>query len=372
MHAPHVRRLPHLPLPGLMLRVAALFLICIGFSGALLGGSKAFAAPLHQARAMTQRSGLDTIIFVHGFLGWSSKGDSTGSITLDCNSFSPIVDYLGRGHDVSGRNLSWARQDFRELKFYTGDKNCGRRLGSWAPPDPKPNNMSSEDLHNPLYTAHCNSYYPEGTNANQDGTNMESLYHVSCLLNWYLHLNFQDGWNVEIVAHSMGGLIVRNAIYQVQKRMATWTMPATLPNISDVVTFGTPHGGEYGADQICSLCTQGKDIVPGNYFMNEMFNSAQNPQWGGTDWTMIGSYYDVVVDPTSAMWMSGGRKSYFTSDSCPACYDHGGYLNDEADYYDATIKWCDGCVYNPSIWNSWNAAPRSLHHMFYALWLSTW
>ncbi len=321
------------------------------------------------APALAWTRGYDTIVLVHGFDGVSTNGSSAGD---DCHStWGNVVDYLSKAHNINGQSLTWHRQDFRELSYYRGDTNCGR-FGANAPTDPRPYGDSSEDLHNPEYTSHCAKYYPEGTNSSQDGTNNESLYHLSCLLDWYLNLNFSSSWNVEIVAHSMGGLIVRNGIYQVQKSKATWTMPSVLPNISDVVTLATPHGGAYGAPLLCLGCTQGGDMQPGGMFMNEMYNSAQNPQSGSTDWTMIGSQCDEAVSTSEATYMSGGHKSYFTSDSPNSCYSHGGYLTDESDSMDAHIYWCDGCTTSPSSWNYWSGAPHSLHHMMYALWLSNW
>lgn len=338
-------------------RLALALLLCFGVTAYTV----AFAAPT--AHAWTR--GYDTIILVHGFSGSNSSGSGNGD---DClATWGSAIDYLRHGHSVNGQTLTWQRQDFRTIKFYNGDTNCGR--------SDQYNNYtdSTEDLHNSRYTQHCSSYYPEGTNASQDGTNNESLYHVSCLFAWYLYLNFgNSGWNVELVAHSMGGLIVRNTIYQIWKSKATGTMPPSLPNISDVATFSTPHGGVYGASVTCFGCTQGKDMEPSGAFMNEMYNQAQNPQSGGTDWTMMGSACDPFVSTSSATYMSGGHKSYFASGSPNSCYDHGSILADESDSADAHIYWCDGCGVSPSSWNYWGGAPHSLHHMFYALWLTNW
>lgn len=323
--------------------------------------------PSPAAHAWTR--GYDTIVLVHGFSGSQTGGSGNGD---DCNAtWHNIVDYMGKAHSINGQSLTWHRQDYREVSYYRGDTNCGR-FGANAPADPRPNGDSSEDLHNPAYTSHCSGYYPEGTNSGEDGTNNESLYHLSCLLNWYLYLNFQPTWNVEIVAHSMGGLIVRNAIYQVQHSKAPQTMPSSLPNISDVVTLATPQGGANGAPLLCFGCTQGGDMQPGSMFMNEMYNSAQNPQSGSTDWTMMGSQCDIAVSTSEATYMNLGHKSYFLSGSPNSCYDHGGYLTDESDATDAHINWCDGCAVSPSSWNYLGSAPHSLHHLDYALWLSNW
>jgi len=180
----------------------------------------------------------------------------------------------------------------------------------------------------------------------------------------------------------MGGLIVRNMIYQVQNRDNLKTgkrFPPTLGSISDVITLSSPHGGISqlsGQFAGCSNCMQVEELTQGSNFMNEMMNNAaQNPQaTNGTDWTLMGSSCDIVVPPQSALYMVGGRKSVFVP--LGSCYSHEGILKDEIDSYDAEIYWCDGCGLPPadvrSNWKHWEAAPYSLHHMMYALWLSNW
>lgn len=200
---------------------------------------------------------------------------------------------------------------------------------------------------------------------------------------WYLYLNFgnQPGRNVEIVAHSMGGLIVRAALYLMHTSVQSVTMPPTLGNISDVITFETPHGGEWGAGVPCGDCAQGTQIDPASNFMNDMANLGQDPQAGanGTDWTLFGSDSDPFFPSDKATFMDGGHKAYYVCDfdisitgnpiPKPWCYNHCGVLTDESDAYDAHIKFCDGCPRTPSAWNEETGiAPHSLHSMFYALW----
>jgi hypothetical protein len=53
------------------------------------------------------------------------------------------------------------------LQHYTGDTNC------------------DDNLHKPLYTKPCESY-----EAGNEGTNQESLNHLSCLLAWMIWLDY--------------------------------------------------------------------------------------------------------------------------------------------------------------------------------------
>lgn len=327
------------------------------------------AIPPQPAQA-AQRAGVDTIILVHGFEINSQ---------VDCLAYwGSTLDYLRKSHSINGQSLRWGRQDFRTVQYYNnpGDSHCGRNDGTNTYTD------ANENLHNAKYTQHCAGYAQAGA----DGTNNESLYHVSCLLAWYISLNFgsHPSWNVEIVAHSMGGLVVRNAIYQVQQSKATWTMPSTLGHISDVVTLATPHGGVLFANYLNYMQT--REMAPSSSFMNEMYTQAQSPQAGTTDWTILGSKCDEVignVDPGTAVYMSGAHQVMFNptfkSYVQAPCYSHSAITQDENDTVDATIFYCEFCAVPPAgqsiNWASWresDSSPRSLLHMMHALWLSTW
>jgi len=181
--------------------------------------------------------------------------------------------------------LDWGRKDFRTVKFYNGDTGCSN--GS--------DNSHSYDLHSYEYANHCTNY-PIGRNANSDGTWNEDIYHLSCLFAWYIYNNFgqHPSWNVEIVAHSMGGLIVHNAIYQVQYRSQLGSgnaFPPTLGHISDVVDFNSPHAGHnlnWFANSICPQVLECAQMDSGSSFTREMQSAlARNSQAGGTDWTLL-------------------------------------------------------------------------------------
>jgi len=85
----------------------------------------------------------------------------------------------------------------RTIKFYNRDIDCFNGDET----------RYSSDLHDVLYKSHCTNYHAD---AGPEGTNDESLYHLSCLFSQYLYSNFgQSGRNVILVGHSMGGIIVR-------------------------------------------------------------------------------------------------------------------------------------------------------------------
>lgn len=281
------------------------------------------------------------VLFVHGF---------SSSSSVDCGStWNTAISYLQGYHAYGGTTLHWTGTMVK-LGFYSSDTNCSASLSSQY--------------------SHCSGYYASGL-----GTNNESIRHIACDFAWYVYEHYSIlGHNVQAVAHSMGGLIVRWAIHGVQAHLASFP-PSLL--VQDVVTLSTPHGGVPAGSNIftCFGCTEGDEMVSGSSFMNDTYNYAQDPQgsgWG-TDWTMIGgkAFYQLgcdVVSSSEATYMNLGHKSYFTS----PCYSHGGYLTDTSDSSDAHIYWCDGCPVTPSSWNYWGGAPHALRHMLYALYVSNW
>ncbi len=281
------------------------------------------------------------ILFIHGF---------NSNSQVDCGAtWNTAIGYLQGSHGFNGQNLHWTGPMYK-LGFYSKDTNCTSNLTSEA--------------------NECSGYY-----AGNEGTNNEDIRHIACELAWYIYSNFTEyGQNVQVVAHSMGGLIIRWALHGVQA--GVWPFPG-LVYVQDVVTFSTPHGGVPEGSTIftCGGCTQGNEMQSGNQFMKDTYTYAQNPQgsgWG-TDWTMIGgvAVYNLgcdVISSSESTYMQGGHKSYFTS----PCYNHGGYLTDTSDAGNAHIYWCDGCAISPSSWTYWSGAPHALRHMLYALYTSGW
>jgi hypothetical protein len=82
--------------------------------------------------------------------------------------------------------------------------------------------------------------------ANTDYYTNESLIYLSCVFAWYVFDTYPAiGQPVNILAHSMGGLVVRAAMAFSGKGQA-WFKPGfpTAPQAVDrIVTVATPHGG---------------------------------------------------------------------------------------------------------------------------------
>jgi hypothetical protein len=220
------------------------------------------------------------VVLVHGFSSTSSD---------DCQAEFPQVKAYLAAHNWTGGVIS--------VGYYSADTNCDTSIVNWSA------------LHDPI--DHCALDYEV---AGMDGTNNEDLRHVACELDWYLYDNWWvHGWNVDLVAHSMGGLIAR------------WGMAASggsLPTVrytQDIFTAGTPHEGL--AQILPCGCVQAQEMFTTDPFIQALQTSGQNPQGtAGTTWTMIGSY----CDGTTAIGMDGGHKVRYHT----PCYLHGSYFQD--------------------------------------------
>ena len=208
------------------------------------------------------------VILVHGFNVNSKIDCNTGSTFGDIQTF-----FTNQGY--------W---NTRTVGFYNNDYDCDTSIQ--------------------LESSHCTGWYDSGSN---DGTVNEDIRHVSCLLAWWIWDHYtSQGITVAVVAHSMGGILIRQAMndtpYEIQ-------FPPYLM-ISDVATAGSPHqgltaGAAWGLgikDGCPGNCTQVAQMEAYNALMSNMNSTsfrggfARNPQGnGGTDWTTMSSENDEVL-----------------------------------------------------------------------------
>ena len=143
-------------------------------------------------------------------------------------------------------------------------------------------------------------YYKYNVNCttNFAGSTDTPIREVGRRLAWSIYNNYtRYGRKVDIVAHSMGGLVARAAIQGVRTHY-TGFPPALY--VEDVITLSTPHTGTNWA----RLCTnrQCQDMRPGSGFLTW---AGQGPQSSmGTDWTLIGADDDDTVTSGSAVGMT--------------------------------------------------------------------
>ncbi len=276
------------------------------------------------------------VVFVHGFNSGAS---------IDCqNSYWGTATSFLKSQGWSGALTT--------VGYYSGDKNCNVALSNYA--------------------SHCTTAY-----AGHQGTTNEDLRHVSCELAWYIWENYtQYGQNVQLVGHSMGGLIIRWALYDTPIDIA---LPPYI-DVEDAVTMATPHGGIPVAGAalfLCGECWQGQEMRTNNSFWQTLNNNGQNPQGAGpgTDWSMMGSscesFYNVFdpgVSWQSSLDMDGGHKTEYLN---PPCYDHGAYLQDTSTTQNAHANWCDFCARDVVSFSS-TSWPHSLQNMLLALASNYW
>jgi len=212
---------------------------------------------------------------------------------------------------------------------------------------------------------HTVSFYDGDTNCNtkilaSGGDRNVSLHNLGYLLAWNIYQSYsKNNVSVDVMAHSMGGLIIRAALTGVARHEPNWP-PYLL--VEDVVTFDTPHRGNTAA----SLCAglygyqQCVDMSPGSAFLKWLYQGPQSAQ--GTDWTLVGCDDDDIVPTDSALGMTAGH--YVRYDASQGL-EHGAvHQTVSGNYY---MRWKN---YYESAWSEgWGAPPvRSGNNALYFWW----
>ncbi len=95
-----------------------------------------------------------------------------------------------------------------------------------------------------------------------DGFGNSSIEYLGCLFAWYVYdVNITEGTPVDVVAHSMGGLVVRSAL-AFSGSGNTRGYPGIALKIRRVITVGTPHQGLTGTNAaIYNIQSPGEEIT---------------------------------------------------------------------------------------------------------------
>ena len=146
------------------------------------------------------------IIFVHGINAESTPGGGgfggpgaaacTGAYGLWTNptSYLSSLSHPGLGGDSI---LPTSSSLLKTVGFYNRDVRCSFNLSTY----------------NHAWVPACDGVAGISNSDPKVGTNNEPIEHVACELAWYIYTNWTShGQNVKVVAHSMGGLIIRYAI----------------------------------------------------------------------------------------------------------------------------------------------------------------
>lgn len=250
------------------------------------------AAPVAASRHSVAAQSVDVktapLLLVHGFTdSCASAFDDTDP--HDNSQYSTFTwDYL---HNMEG----WT--DVREIGYYSTSYRSGESA-CYANVQDDANGQQ-----------HCSTL---SGGAGTDGTPNDPIQHLGCLLAWYIYDNYTSTTpviRISILAHSMGGLVVRDALGQSGQMYnpnynGTETtnpnydsrFPATPLDVATVVTVASPHGGVIGAyaegaNDIFGSSRQLTDMTAGSPFMN-LLGNIQAPRGApqgtpGTLWALM-------------------------------------------------------------------------------------
>jgi hypothetical protein len=153
-------------------------------------------APAAADSARTNARASEMVFFVHGH----AEGTPAGK---DCvSTWGNALDYF--------EERGWGRESMKTVGYYTGDENCDVTI-SGASNGTRIRNLAAD------FAKHVHQY------------------------------NTSTGKPVDVVAHSMGGLITRVALLGSAKGWEGF--PPNALDIGDVVTLGTPPSGRCRGNQ---------------------------------------------------------------------------------------------------------------------------
>jgi pimeloyl-ACP methyl ester carboxylesterase len=271
----------------------------------------------HPAKASTAGTYL---LLVHGF---------TDSCAAAFNTLGSSTDPTSSAYGYFTAH-GWAPNQIDEVGYYN-TVNDDTSHGCTS-------NVNSEQ-------SYCSD--PSLVGGHQTGWTDDPINHLACMFAWYVNNTYPtSGPPVIVVAHSMGGLIVRAALGESGRQPGDPAynpfFPQTPLNVAGVITVGTPHGGLDGAylgigqNVYCnpSCPEEFQEMVAGSTFMQWLTSSVQDPQGAnGTYWALMaasitptpalsGEIYpagDGVVKADNALTMSANFKILYGQVWCEAC-----------------------------------------------------
>ena len=199
-------------------------------------------------------SAADTqLLLVHGY-GSAAEGK-------DCNG-STWANALRYYQDAGGRE----RASLTTIGYYPGDK--GR----------------------------CDAMIGDGNASNQ-----RPIQDIARDLAIYIDREYTSkGKPVDVIGHSMGGLIARVALLGSAQGWAGF--PSKQLDVEDVVTLSAPHQGV--ASPSAHDDEQWQQMRPGSGFIKRLHEdgSGLGDDWAsGTDWSLVGSHEDTTVTHDSGI-----------------------------------------------------------------------
>src|SRR6266705_86940 len=153
--------------------------------------------PLCIPRPRVRRSITAYLVVIATLFGWLLAGP-TPPARAAITYYTPTSDDVLFIHGINGGAANGSP-----------DTNAGGCVRTWN---------NAEATFNELGWTGARKTVGYYINSNTEGTNNQDLRNIACQLAWYIFTNYTvHNRNVFIVAHSMGGLITRWALDQVQK-----------------------------------------------------------------------------------------------------------------------------------------------------------
>ncbi|MEU7331280.1 alpha/beta hydrolase [Streptomyces parvus] len=181
-------------------------------------------------------------------------------------------------------------------------------------------------------------YYSGNTkcSANVPGSRDTAIKDVAKKFANYVAKNYTaKGIKVDVVAHSMGGLVVRAALHYTHQRAAGF--PSKL-YVEDVVTLGTPHAGITTSRAVlCGKARQCTDMKAGSSFLKALGSKMPSTTRNGnmsTDWTTISSYDDGTVTESSGIAGTANHEAQYK-----AGINHGELITTTTGSHNGRIKY---------------------------------
>ena len=287
--------------------VAATFALVTGVAlaaapaaSATVAHGAAVASPATSARAALA-SGTTTapLLMIHGFM--DSCHDAfdyapSGWNTSNYGGYGTATNFLTQQGFTNQVQIGYYTQD--QPGIAVQDYNIvSNNHGNQCDIDLNTSNIAGSVTGANAYNGQCNNI---DSNSGDHGTTNDPITRLGCLLAWYIFDNYTlQGRPVNVLAHSMGGLIIRYAIGATNAHVANFPPQRLL--VANVVTVATPHQGLPDNGTIASyyeaaVALDGHsqeldEMDASSGFMSTLSGSAyQEPQGlTGTYWTLMGA-----------------------------------------------------------------------------------
>ena len=313
---------------GGLRRVTARIAVCCLVVGvlAIAAATRQHAAPAHvpatTRAASTSRLTGTPLLLVHGYSDSCSAFTTTDATDPGTNATSTVSYLTANGFAPSEIKLvgyydvAWYSTVSGKGTFYSNDTTSTIKVGDGTDVAPQCNaNTYSDPGSGSDATSNCLQYASHAAK-NAEYLN-DNLMHLACMMAWYIYDDYTaEGQPVNILAHSMGGLVVRGAMAFSGGAHQQPGFP-TSPLLADrIVTVASPLGGLEGPEAAIYANTDGSTQVSDMTVCPDMAAECTAGILGQSSATMYTSPFMTKVlaagtprGANDALWMLMGSGS---------------------------------------------------------------